>query len=372
MPKNRIFPALAFALLVSPAAWAQNTAPPAGNNPNPAASAPAETAPPEPPTDAEVQLDAAIKQISLLKSISADVAQKVEMLDQKFRVEGRYLKAPNDRVYLRLDVVGLPDAAGTMLQVCDGRTLWDYRKILESQSYQKLEVAEIFAKLKSPELDDAIRDQVNSQLGFSGPQELLAGLRRSVRFDQKESGTLDGKEVWVLRGTWKNRNGMLGPNQQPLPPTVSLPAYVPSLVTVYVGKEDGWPYKVVMVGKRDSVMLDNRKIVDGKPVGRPAQGKEKLEPTRIELAYTNVKLNPELQLEEFVFEAPRDARVEDNTQQVSTMLDQAIASRAAQKKAEAAKSEDPLLKQSIDIPNSTGSATIPSIPTVGGAEAPPK
>ena len=363
MPKNRIFPALLFAVLVSPASWAQNLPAPSVSSPD---------APAEPPTEAEVQLDAAIKQITALKSISADVAQKVEMLDQKFRVEGRYLKAPNDRVYLRLDVIGLPDAAGPMLQVCDGKTLWDYRKILESQSYQKLEVSEIFAKLRSPELDDAIRKQVGSQLGFSGPEELLAGLRRTVRFDQKESGTLDDKEVWVIRGTWKNRNGMLGPNQQPLPPTVGLPAYVPSLVTVYVGKNDGWPYKLVMVGKRDTVMLDNRKIVDGKPVGRPAQGKEKMDPTRIELTYANVKFNPELQLEEFVFEAPRDARVEDNTQAVATMLDQAIASRAAQKKAEAAKGDDPLLNQSIDVPKSSGAAAPPTIPTVGGAEPPPR
>ena len=66
MPKNRIFPALVFALLFSMAAWAQNPAAPPATNPN---AVPPDAAPAEPPTDAEVQLDAAIKQISLLKSV---------------------------------------------------------------------------------------------------------------------------------------------------------------------------------------------------------------------------------------------------------------------------------------------------------------
>src|SRR5262249_47644877 len=148
-------------------------------------------------------------------------------------------------IYLKLSVVGLPDAAGTMLQICDGKTLWDYQKVLENEAYRKVEVAQVFEKLDGPGIDEESRKAILAQLGFAGPEELLAGMRRLVKFDQpRESSTLDGKEVWIYRGTWRSRDGLLGPNQQPLPLTMPLPSYVPSLVVVYIGKADNWPYKV--------------------------------------------------------------------------------------------------------------------------------
>jgi outer membrane lipoprotein-sorting protein len=342
MPKNRIFPALGMGLLIPLVALAQ-----APSQPLPPAGIAAPST--EPLTEAETQLEAAIKQVAALKSVSSDVLQKVDMLDQKFVIRGRYLKAPNRRVYLQLTVEGLPDATGTMLQVCDGTTLWDYQQVLESQAYRKMEVAQVFEKLKSPEIDEALREQVISQLGFAGPEELLKGLRKSVKFDQKTAASLDGMKVWVLRGEWRNRQGLLGPNQQALPPTMTLPAYVPSLVVVTIGQADGWPYKVLLVGKVPSLLMDTRQVgPDGRPIGARSSIQE-VKPTRIELTYGNVKLNPDLKIEEFVFQAPPGARVEDNTLGVVGMLDQAIQVRIAQKRAEAAKADGPILNQPIDV-----------------------
>lgn len=354
MPKNRILPALVVAALIPLAAWAQAPTPPA--TPAPAGSVAAATAP-EPPTEAELQLDEAIKKVTALKSVSADLVQKVEMLDQKFEVKGRYLKAPDHRVYLRLDVKGLPDAEGTTLQVCDGKTLWEYQRILDSQVYRRIEVGQVFEKLQSPDLDETVRAQITSQLGFAGPEELLTGLRKSVKFDQKESGTLDGQDVWVLRGTWKNREGLVGPNQQPLPPTVPLPAYMPSLVSVTIGKENGWPYKVLLVGKRPTVLLDLRKRdAAGNPMGRPTANQD-VKVTRMDLSYVNVKLNPELNVDEFVFSAPPNVKPQDDTESLLAGLDQAIQVRAAQKKQEAARVDGDLLNQPINVPRVDEKAT---------------
>ena len=72
------------------------------------------------------------------------------MLGQRFEIKGRYLKAPDDRVSLRLAVAGLAKSTGTMLQVCDGETLWDFQQVLESQNYHTLKIAPILEKLKSP------------------------------------------------------------------------------------------------------------------------------------------------------------------------------------------------------------------------------
>ena len=265
--------------------------------------APAEP-PQEPPTEAERLIDLAIKQVAGLKSVSADVVQRVEMLKQKFDIKGKFLKAPSSRIYLKLTIAGLADSSGTMLQVCDGVTLWDYQQVLESQFYRKMSVQPVFEKLNAPEIDAKTREQILTQMGFTGPEALLVGLRKTIKFDQKESGEIEGKPVWVLRGTWRSRNGLVGPDQRQLPPTGPLPAYVPSLATLYIGQKDGWPYRIVMVGKIPTILQDTRRVgPDGRPIGSRSSI-EKVEPSKMELIYTNVLINPDIRAEEFAFQAP--------------------------------------------------------------------
>ncbi|MGZ3354958.1 MAG: LolA family protein [Isosphaeraceae bacterium] len=329
---------------------AQPTAPVA-TAPAPAAPAGKPAEPPqEPPTEAERLIDLAIKKVAGLKSVSADMVQNVVMLKQKFDIKGRYLKAPDSRTYLRLAVSGLPDSDGTILQVCDGETLWEYQQILESQVYRKLSIKPIFERLNSPDMDPKTRDQILNQMGFAGPDALLVGLRKSVRFDQKEEDTLDGKAMWVLRGTWRNRNGLVGPDQRPLPATGPLPAFVPSLATLYLGKDDGWPYRMELLGKVPTVLLDTRRVgPDGKVIGSRSSI-ERVDASEIKLVYSNVQFNVAVRPEEFAFQAPPNATVEDNTEIIIKGLDQAIQVQAMQKRAEAARQEGPVLDQPIDIP----------------------
>lgn len=314
-----------------------------------AAAKPAEP-PAEPPTEAERLIDLAIKKLQAVKSVAADMTQHVQMLKQDFVIKGRYLKAPASRVYQKLSVSGIPDSSGTTLQVCDGETLWDYQQILESQVYRKLSIKPILEKLNSPDIDATTREQITARMGFSGPDTLLAGLRQAVKFTIKEETTLDGKPVWLLRGTWRNRNGLTGPDQRPLPATGPLPAFIPSTASLYLGKEDGWPYKLVMVGNVPSILMDTRlRGADGQFVGRKGSI-EQIEPSRVELTYSNVQLNPTIRPEEFAFQAPSNAAVEDNTEMILKGLDQAIQLQAMQKRDQAIQQEGPVLDQSIEIP----------------------
>jgi len=313
----------------------------------------------EPPTEAERIIDEAIKKLAAIKSVTADVVQNVQMLKQKFDIKGRYLKAPTSRIYLKLSISGLPDSSGTMLQVCDGEILWDYQQVLESQTYRKLRIKPIFERLNTPDIDPKIRDQVMTQLGFTGPESLLLGLRKSIKFDQKEEGELDGKPVWVLRGSWRSRNGLVGPDQRPLPPNVLPPPYVPSLATLYLGKEDHWPYKLVMVGKATSILVDTRPIgPDGRRVG-PLRSIEKSDPSSITYSYLNVQIDPSppVRPEEFAFQAPPNAQVEDSTEAILKMLDQSIQIQAMQKRAEAEQQSGPVLDRAIEIPKPTAEPT---------------
>ena len=306
MPKNRILPVLCVASLFPLIATAQ---PPPGNpNAAPVAN--------EPPTESDKVVDAAIKQVAALKSVSADLVQKVDMVDQKFEIQGRYLKAQDRRLYLRLKVSGLVDTDGNVLQVCDGQTLWDYQKVMDNTFIRKIEVAKVFEKIDSPDLDPTLREQILSQFGFAGPDELLKGLRKAVKFDQNELGTLDGREVYIVRGEWRNRNALIPAKQQPLPATAALPAYIPSLVVLYLGKDDGWPYKLTLVGRNPTRLLDPKK--NAGEARRLAS--QEVSPTRIELIYSNVKLNADLKLDEFAFQPPPGARWEDGTQPIVNFL----------------------------------------------------
>lgn len=367
MPKNRLIPAIvaATACSISAWAWAQALPAPSLAPVGPGAAAPPVAAPAaEPPTEAETMLDAAIARVAAIESVSAEILEKVKMLGQKFEIQGRYLKAPKDKIYLSLKVVGLPDAEGRMLQVCDGSTLWDYQQVYETKIYHKFDAKAILAKLRTTDLDAELKSQVMTQMGLAGPETLLTGLRRIIRFNQKEKGTLDGRSVWILRGEWKSREGLYGPNSQPLPLLAQLPEYVPSLVSLYLGEDDSWPYKVLMIGRKRSVVLEDTRRLgpDGQPIGARSKAQKPLM-TQIELNYNNVKLNSAVPDDEFVFQAPPGVPAEDDTKRILDGLEQAATVRAAQKKEEASKAEEPILNQSIDVPKSApGAPNSPAAP----------
>jgi outer membrane lipoprotein-sorting protein len=362
MPKNRAIPAIAVSLLLMPLlARAQAPTPPAGGQaptgfaaPGIGAAAPAAPPKEEPPTDAERTLDDAIVRFRKLNTFSADLVQAVDMLGQKFEVKGNCLKAPNNRIRLQLAVQGLGDSSATTLQVCDGTTLWNYEKVLDAQSYNKFTITQILKKLNDPVLIDEERDRVLHSLGFAGPDAMLVGLRKKVKFDQKAAETVEGKKVWVLAGKWKDRTGLTGPNNQPVPAVGPLPPYIPNNVAVWVGQEDGVPYKVEMYGDMPSMLQDGRRYgPDNRPIGAKAAA-PKVDPSRITLTYTNVKINTEIPVESFAFQAPDAKNVRDMTDEYLSGLDQLIQMATMRKKAEAPgrPGEDSLIKGVMDVPKS--------------------
>ena len=133
------------------------------------------------------------------QSVSADIVQKVEMLSQHFELKGQYLKGPSGiKVYLKLTLTGLGDSPGTMLQVCDGETLWDYQQLLNDGATSRSRSARSQEDGRSPDFDPDVRKQVLEPLRVRRPEALLIGLRKTIKFDRKEAATLDGRPVWIL------------------------------------------------------------------------------------------------------------------------------------------------------------------------------
>jgi hypothetical protein len=356
MPNIQILLTLALAAALTPWARAQAPTPapasiPAAPGPAPA-PAPAVPAAPEPPTEAELALDAAIGRVKALKTVSAEIAETVDMLGQRFTVAGQYKRAGDYRVVLKLTLAGLGDTRGTMLQICDGTTLWDYSEILDSQNYRRLEVGKILKRLEGPEFDAATRDYAIGQLGFSGPDALLSGLRKAIKFERKEAATLAGRPVWFLQGAWKDLAALTGPGQPALPPGAPLPPYVPSLASVWIGQEDGWPYQVLLEGRVPTILLTpNRPMLgpDGRPVGRITSPRQEL-PSKFLLTYSQVTLDAPIALEEFAFRAPPSARVYDQTEDRLAELEHAAQLIQQAKKAAAASKGEPELDGTLEVP----------------------
>jgi hypothetical protein len=322
---------------------------------------PSKAEPEEPPTEAEKFLDEAVKKVRALNSVSADITQTAEVLNQKFELKGQYLKAQNNKVRLQLTLGGLQNATGSMLQVSDGETLWDVQTIIDSQSYRKRRIGEILAKVNDPRMDVTLREQILAQLGFAGPDALLMGLRKAIRFDSMTEDTFNGVPVVIIQGEWKDRSSLVAPGQPPLPTNAPLPAYVPSIVRAWIGKENGWPYQIRLVGRAPSELnLSQTQLgPDGRPVRRAATG-PRVTPSAMTLLYDNVKLNPELKPEQFAYTAPPAvaSQVADDTEEFLTVLDRILAEAEARARASGTESS---IGQSIPIPKrATESSAAPA------------
>jgi len=332
---------------------------------------PTKAAAEEPPTEAEKFIDASAKKVRALESISADITQTAEILNQKFELKGQYLKAPNQKIRMQLTLSGLDSATGSMLQVCDGDVLWDVQQVLESQSFRKRRIGEILKKVNDPRMDVTLREQILAQLGFAGPESLLLGLRKSIKFDSMTEDTLDGRKVMIVQGEWKDRSSLVAPGQPPLPANAPLPAYVPSIVRAWIGKEDGWPYQIRLVGRAPSEINLNQAMLgpDGRPIRRPSAG-PKVTPSAMTLVYSNVKLNTPLKPEQFAYTAPPSlaGQVADDTEEFLTVLDRILAEAEARQRAAGT---DSSLKQSIPIPKRATENTAAPAPLTAPAGGSP-
>ncbi len=356
MPAIRPVVAVAILLIFSVMAWAQVPAPDAAPTP-PTAPAPA------PADSGTLANNAIIETILKLRArhrIAARIEQTVDMLNQRFELKGFYFKDSGNRIRLQLDLQGAGDNGSTMLQVCDGKTLWEYQKVMGMKNYRKRDIVPILKKLEEPGLDDDFRTQVMTQLGFGGPEALLLGFQTAIVYDQfaeKADKETEGVPSYVLGGKWKDRAGLFGANDRPLRPTDPLPPYIPSNIRVFIDKATSWPYRIEMIGVADAgpkIVDDNIDPATGRAKGR-AKPQPKINLTNITLRYT---LLPESEIkpdEQFVFATPRDAtNLIDETEPFLAQLDQFIQFKLQDKKAKDAASEaagEPLIKvPPVDLP----------------------
>ncbi|HWE39700.1 MAG TPA: hypothetical protein VG406_24335 [Isosphaeraceae bacterium] len=339
MPYDRLLPTLAIALALT--AWAGAQAPDAARNPSAAGQAKAAAKVPRTEAEkaAEAVIDEAIDKLKAVTSVRAQLLETVEMLGQSFAIQGTYLRAPSNRFRMNLSVVRLGDAKGTMIQVCDGKYLIEFQQVLEVQACERTDISQVLGKLNDSHFDPEIREQLQAQLGLAGPDALLRGLRKLIRFDQKKSDVLDNHDVWVLRGEWSDPSTLNLPGVGALPAKGPLPPFVPSRVTLWLGKGDGWPYQVEFKGMTRSILetAPPEKKAAGTPALPPVAASDR--PTRIVLSYTGVEFgltDKDIGRDEFKFQPPQGVQIFDRTAQDVARIEGILRALDDRKKAEAA------------------------------------
>jgi hypothetical protein len=147
---------------------------------------------------------------------------------------------------------------------------------------------------------------------------------------------------------------LTGPDTRAVEKTGMMPPYIPSDATLYLGKDDGWPYKLVLLGRKPSAVYDTRPLgPDGQRIGS-RNSIQTVDPTNITLVYTDVQINPKIRIEDFVFQAPGGVPVEDGTETMVKQLDQVIQIQSDRKKQESVKKDVPELPQSLEVPTPPG------------------
>jgi hypothetical protein len=363
MPKNRFLLSLTVSLGLAALPGLAQVQQPAG----PSAPAPSAEVPEPPPTEAEKALDSAIDKLKALETVSADVDMTAEILGQNFQVKGQYLKAPGLKSLISLEVEGLGDVTGELQQVCDGTTFWDFQRVLEAPRLRRITLGPILKVLEKPDADAELKKMFLDNLGLAGPEAVLSGLRESVMFDQMEPSSLDDKKVLVIRGRWKDRAALSLPGGPRMAAGGDLPPYVPSIVTVWVGEDNGWPYQVQLEGRMPLIPMDERKLgPDGRPVGRlSAATMEK--PSKVLFHYRENA--HEVRPSDFVFQRPPNVEVLDETEQIVTAMENQLAEMALRRRREAAGAADSKAsKGASEFPSKFG----PQNPTAPGSAPSPE
>ncbi len=137
-------------------------------------------------------------------------------------------------------------------------------------------------------------------------------------------------------------------------PIGMLPPYIPMDANLYLGIDDGWPYYLTLEGRASSALQETRRLgPDGRPIGSKAS-MEKIPRSKIVLRYFDVKLNGPIRNDEFVFQAPANANVADDTELLVKHLDRQLEYSAQKKKSDAVNKDGAILDQQIEIPAPAG------------------
>ncbi|QGJ69596.1 Hypothetical protein PBC10988_12780 [Planctomycetales bacterium 10988] len=208
-------------------------------------------APQAAPLEGHQLLQIALDRLNATPELTVRFRQEVKTFGPVVRGAGIYVKGSGNRSYFELKIQGEHGQPPTVVQqVCDGKTLWEFRDILGKTELVRVERAHVEEVLKANphHLPQPLQLQ-----GIGGLARMLSGLQAAFRFHRprrvvRSSQDQQKQDVAVLRGTWKTESWMrLLPEQaeaiaQGQPPNRdSLPDYLPTEVELHLRSKDLLP-----------------------------------------------------------------------------------------------------------------------------------
>jgi len=182
-------------------------------------------------------------------TISARVRYEVNMFGQRLVGSGIYLEdragpCPLIRLELRTQ---LREKPSSFLRVCDGRYLWTYRNASgDVGTLNRVDVAKVARAMSEA-------NEIHGQewIGLGGLPRLLRSLEANFRFETFEKVDLGLIPVQKLRGRWREKKlaEIFGRKQTANKKMGafdlgSLPKQLPDSVTLFVGRDDLFPYRI--------------------------------------------------------------------------------------------------------------------------------
>lgn len=198
--------------------------------------------------DPEIVLASAVSALEGHGWISARLRHTTELFGQRVQGEGLYQQGPNLRMRYELRTLWSENRPpATLLQVCDGQALWEFRDVEGSRALQKARCEPILAALRDKG-QAAIPIPVGQGfIGLGGLSQLLRSVATDFTFEPAAAAQ---PEVLRLVGAWKYAAlARIAPDQFPLKSgseTVQpdkLPEHVPHYVEVVLGAENMFPYR---------------------------------------------------------------------------------------------------------------------------------
>ena len=212
------------------------------------------------PGQPQAILRKAIVAIEARPSFSASVRHQVHLFDKHLFGSGSYQELRRGgAAMVRLELsIQIGNQVSSLLQVCDGKVLWTYRKLLDETSLTRIDAERDLRRFKEVAAAPG-REPPATLPGLGGLSWVLRGLDANFHFTSAELGRVKQPvkyvPVWRLEGGWRPERLMdllprLSPEQKTAikqgkpADTTPLPKQLPDRVVLLLGQEDLFPYRI--------------------------------------------------------------------------------------------------------------------------------
>ena len=230
-----------------------------------------------PRPDPQTLLRQAISALEGHRSITADIRQSIHLFDQELFGAGYYMEQrTGGKLQFRLELRIQADAdqePSSLLKVFDGRYLWTYRNLGDSESLGRIDAEHVRQGLEESGKITQLAE-LGRWPGLGGLPRLLRGLNLAFDFSTIEAEAVRLKNRmhgWKIVGLWKPEQLVkMAPDLKEsieAGNTVNaddLPKHVPNSVVIVLGQQDLFPYVVefrrVRQGNRAAENADHEGI----------------------------------------------------------------------------------------------------------------